>query len=219
MWPSSSRTRNGPFVHSRTNSASNQPSLDHDPGEREGQRRVGAWPHRQPAIRLDGKADMARVDHDQLGAASARRGDPRRASQQRGARIMAPQQDAAGLRIIRRADAGAGREGAGKLAMPGADLHRIAVVRRAERVDQAVDPGLRIRQRGTGTGRDAEGDRLGTALGGDAAQRSRRLAERLVPGDPLPARIGIAFWPGTAQRIQKPVLGIDQFRRGAALGA
>jgi len=132
---------------------------------------------------------------------------------------MAPQQDAAGLAVIRHADAVAGGEGAGKLAMPGADLPRIAVVRRAEGVDQPVDPGLRVGKSGPGACGDAEGNRLGAALGSDAAHRRRRLVERLVPGDPLPARVRVALWPGAAHRVKQPVGRFDQCRRSAPLGA
>src|SRR5271165_2845362 len=132
---------------------------------------------------------------------------------------MAPKQDAAGLAVIGHADAGAGGEGAGKLAMPCANLHRVAIVRRAEGVDQPVDPGLRVGKRGPGTRGDAEGNRLRAALGGDAGQRRRRLVERLVPGDLLPAGVWVALWPGAAHRMEQPVGRFDQRWRGASLGA
>ena len=186
--------------------------LDHHAGDRQRQRAIGAWPHPQPAIGLDRESDMARIDNDQLGAARARLGDPGRGGEQRGARIVAPQQDAAGLLVIRRADAGAGGEGAGELAVPGADLLRVAVVRRAEGVDQPVDPRLRIGNRGPGAGRDGKGHRLGAALGGDPAHRGGRLVERLIPGDPLPSGIGVALRPGAPQRIKQPVGRLDQRR-------
>ena len=87
---------------------------------------------------------------------------------------MASQQDAAGPGVVRHADAGAGGECAGILLMPGADLPCAAIVRRAECIDQPVDPWLRVGERGPRARGNAKRNRFGTAFGGTAAQRLRR---------------------------------------------
>ena len=76
--PSSSRTRNGPLVHSRTKSASNQPCAIISPAIASASAPSVPGPHRQPMIRLHRQSDAARIDHDELGAACARIGDPHR---------------------------------------------------------------------------------------------------------------------------------------------
>src|SRR4051794_21211204 len=118
---------------------------------------------------------------------------------------MTPQQDAAGLAVVGHTDVCAGGECAGKLAMPRANFHRVAVVRRAEGIDQSIDPGLGIGKSRPGGRGDTKRNCLRTALGGDATQRCRRRVECLIPGDPLPTRVGIALWPGAAHRVQQPI--------------
>ena len=65
----------------------------------------------------------------------------------------------------------------------------------------------------------AEGDRLRPVLFGDAPHRCGGQVERLVPGDPLPARIGIALRAGAAQGMRQPIRVVDELGCGAALGA
>src|SRR5712692_8656707 len=43
--------------------------------------------------------------------------------------------------------------------------------------------------------------------------------ERLVPADPLPARVGITLRARPFERIEQPVGVVDQLRRGSSLGA
>ena len=43
--------------------------------------------------------------------------------------------------------------------------------------------------------------------------------QRFIPADLLPAGIGIAFRPGSLQRMQQAIRAVDQFRRRAAFGA
>src|SRR5262249_32202302 len=113
-----------------------------------------------------------------------------------------PQQDTASPSVIGHTDAGAGSEGAGILTMPGANLPRIAIVRRTKRIDQPVDPGLRVGYRRAGTRRDAKGDGLGPALGCNPPQGGRRLVQGLVPGYASPSWIGVTLRPGAAHGIE-----------------
>ena len=51
------------------------------------------------------------------------------------------------------------------------------------------------------------------------AHRGGGQVECLVPADPLPAGIGITLRVGPPQRVGQPLGMVDEFRRGAALGA
>ena len=66
-------------------------ALDHQMGEAERQRAVGAGPHPQPEIGLAGEADMARVDDDQPHAALQRRDRGGRVGDAGEAGVVAPQ--------------------------------------------------------------------------------------------------------------------------------
>ena len=50
-------------------------------------------------------------------------------------------------------------------------------------------------------------------------QPLRDFVERLVPANPLPARIAVAFRPGAFERIIQPIRMINQLRRRFALEA
>ena len=51
------------------------------------------------------------------------------------------------------------------------------------------------------------------------SHRRRRRVQGLVPGNLHPTRIRLALRPGAAQGPGKPLLAVDQFRRGPTLGA
>src|SRR5262249_36545985 len=65
----------------------------------------------------------------------------------------------------------------------------------------------------------AEGEGLGPIALGDPPHRRRGLAQRLVPGDRLPAGIAIALGPRAPQRLRQTFGMIDELGRGASLGA
>ena len=65
-------------------------ALDHDVGEAQRQRAVGARAHAQPDIRLAGEPDMARIDDDQLHAALERLDRRGRVRQARDRRDCSP---------------------------------------------------------------------------------------------------------------------------------
>src|SRR5690242_13596507 len=56
-------------------------------------------------------------------------------------------------------------------------------------------------------------------LRGDAPHGAGDLIERRIPRYFLPSRVGLAFWPRSAQRSLQPVLVIDEFGGRSALGA
>jgi len=68
-----------------------EPALvDHDPGDRQRDCCVCARAHPEPAVGLHRKADMPRIDDDELGAAATRFGYSGCRCKQGRARIMAP---------------------------------------------------------------------------------------------------------------------------------
>src|SRR5262245_12630590 len=64
----------------------------------------------------------------------------------------------------------------------------------------------------------AEGHRLRSEAIGDAAHGGNRLGERRIPGNLLPARIGMALWLPAAQRSRQAILAVDKVGGGAAFG-
>ena len=102
--------------------------------------------------------------------------------------------------------------------MPGTDLVGVAVVGRAEGVDQAVDPWACVGDRGAGGSGDREGDSLRPAFGGDPLHLGGRLGKRLIPADALPSWVRITLRSRASQWVEQPVGGLDEFGRGAALG-
>ena len=199
-------------------------TLDHDVGDAERQRAVGAGPHAQPEVSLGGEPGAARIDDDEASAAAERRRCRGRVRQSRDARVVAPEQDAAGLLEIghgraRRAHAHAVGVARRITAAPAAQLQRSAVVRAAERSPQPLDPGRRVRD-GRGGWRDhAEHDALGAMLVGQFPQPCGREIQSFVPADLLPARIGVALGPRPLQRVEQPFRMVDELRCRAALGA
>ena len=94
--PVSARTSSGPLLHRRMKSVV-PAALDHQVGEAERERAVGAGAHAQPDIGLVGEPGVARIDHDQPHAA-LQRVDRRRSHASGGkAGVVAPQDQAAGL--------------------------------------------------------------------------------------------------------------------------
>ena len=87
-------------------------ALDHQVGDAEGERAVGAGPHPQPEIGLVGETDMARIDHDQPHAALQRLDDGGRMGEARVAGVVAPQDQTAGVGDVRHGAARAGGDAA-----------------------------------------------------------------------------------------------------------
>src|SRR5262245_61306869 len=65
----------------------------------------------------------------------------------------------------------------------------------------------------------AEGDGLRSVRLSDAPQCGGRFVERRLPGDLLPAGIGVALRMSPAQRSRQTLRAIDKFRCGTAFGA
>src|SRR4051812_18931625 len=86
-------------------------------------------------------------------------------------------------------------------------------------VDQPVQPWIGVTDAGRATGATAERDGLSAGLVAHGPQLRRDQVERLVPADPLPARVRVTFGTGAPQRIVDSVRMIVNIRRGPALGA
>ena len=140
------------------------------------------------------------------------------------ARVVAPEQDAGGVleirhRASRDAIADAERVTGRKDATPAAQLHRSAQVRAAEGAHQPLNPDRRIRDGGRRPGDLAEHHALRTVALRDLPEPRRRHLQRLVPADPLPARVGIALRACPFQWIEQPIRMVDKFRRRPPLRA
>jgi hypothetical protein len=192
---------------------------DHLSGDAERQRAVGARPHAEPLIGAHGKARAPGIDHDEARAAGSRRSNGCGVIEPGCARVVPPQHDAARFLEIGRRDRTPERKGMGVILVPIADLGAIRHVRAAEGVDETLDPAQVVRDRGAARGRQAEGDRLRTRLAANAIEFGRGPVERLLPGDPLPARVGSALRPCPLERIELALRIVDDLGGCAALDA
>ncbi len=147
---------------------------DHDRGEPEGERPVGAGPHAQPLVGARGRARAPRVHHDQGRAARGGLRDRGGLGQVGARRVVAPEQQAAGALEVRRADVGAEGERGGVVAVPRAQLLAPHHVGAAEGADEPVDPREAVGDRGARGGGDREGHRLRPL----ARRRARACARR-----------------------------------------
>jgi hypothetical protein len=192
---------------------------DHDAGQAERQRAVGARPHTQPLIRPAGRAGAPRVHDDERRTARLRLGNCGGLGQVGVRGVVAPQQQAAGSLEVGRADVGAEGVGRHEVAVPGADLLAPDQVRAAEHPDQPVDPGEAVRYCGAGWRREGERHRLGPVTLGHLAHAFRRPRQSLAPADSNPAGVGIALGPRASHRVEQPIRGIDQLGGRATLDA
>jgi hypothetical protein len=193
------RCRRGP-AEGRWSSGGRSPvepaALDHHVRERRRQRGVGSRSHPQPVVGLLRKAGAPRVDDDEAGAAGERGDRARRVREPRDRRVVAPEQDAAGVvevgHVHARHGGAVGVDG-GEVATPAAQLHVHAQVRAAERTPQPLHPvdGVAHR-RGRGRG-GAEHDGLGPVGPARARPVARRRCPsasshvmRCQPGSPAP---------------------------------
>ena len=129
--------------------------LDHDIRDAERERAVGTGPHAQPQIGLAREPDMARIDHNQPHAALQcldRRGRVREAGV---ARVITPQNQAAGVRDIRHRAAAAHSDAGDAIgvarrkgAPPAADVECDRRIRRAEGISEPLDKAAGISNRG-----------------------------------------------------------------------
>ena len=199
--------------------------LDHQIGDAEGESAVGAWPHPQPEVRLVAETDMPRIDHDQPHAALQRLDHGGGVREARETWVVAPQDQAAGIGDVRHAAARTGGDARDAIGVAGragtsptAYVQTADHVRRAERVHQAPDIRRRIADRGGGRRGQAEADGLRPLLRGNPLHRRGGQVQRLIPGDALPARIGVAFRTRAPERVSQSLLVVDELGRGATLG-
>ncbi len=136
-----------------------------------------------------------------------------------GARIVSPQHDAVRFLEVGRRDPAAERIGVREILVPVADLGAVRDVGAAEGVDQAVDPANVVGDRRAARRGQPERDGLGAGLTADTVERGHGRVERLVPGDALPARIGIALGTRAPERIELALRVVDDLGRGATFYA
>ena len=201
-------------------------ALDHQIGDAEGERAIGARPHTKPEIGLVAETDMPRIDHDEAHAALQRLDHGGGVREARETWIVSPQDQAAGVGDVRHAAARTGGDARNPIRVagrprttPAAYVQTADYVRRAEGVHQAPDVRRRFADRRGGRRRQAETDAFWPLLRRDPPHRRGGHFQCLVPGDALPAGIRIAFRTGAAERARQSLLVVDKLGRGAALGA
>ena len=184
-------------------------------GHRQRQRTVATGTDTKPAIGFFRQRVFTRINHDQFRAALHGPADALCVGRFRHLRVYPPEQDR--LRAVqldprrRRAIGELGAEGA----VPGTDMSGGEIIRAAEQAGETFKPGAHVFCRRPCRRGAAEDNGLGPAFGFDPGQPVGDGTERLVPGDRLPARIGIALGPGTLHRLAQPVRRVDHFgRRG-----
>ncbi len=194
---------------------------DQEVDEAERQRAVGARPHLQEHVGAGGGADAARIDDHQLGAARLRGDHVLSETQEVAVRVGAPEEDAAAVGEIGHGQAvGAERVGGGAgVARPLAEVRGADHVWRAEQGRQAPQPRLDLVEPGAAAGALAE--RHGArAVGGAHGQQLRRdEVERLVPGDALPAGVGVGLGARAAHGVVHALGLVEELRGGPSFGA
>ena len=185
--------------------------------EGQGQRPVGARTHLKQHVGLTAEADPSRVHHHGLHAALARRDGVLGQHQLRGARVVPPQEEGAAVKHVRGRLRHAEGVAEHRVPVPVADVGGGNRVGASDTVEQARRPLIDVVRRGAAGGPPGHGDGLGAVAFPDAEQAGRDVVQRLVPADPLPARILGALGVGSAQRIVQAFAVVDQFRGSLAL--
>src|ERR1051325_5939816 len=92
-------------------------------------------------------------------------------------------------------------------------------VRAADRIEQSSQPALGIVDGCAALGAFGEDDRLGAVAFANVQNTLRDVVEGFVPGNALPAGIGVAFGTRALKRIVAAIALVNQLRRGFALAA
>ena len=189
--------------------------VDHAQSERA----VGARPDWHPQVGFAGERRLARINDDQLGAACCGQADPHRHGRPGRPRVEAPQQDAAGMLVVRWG--GAYPVGVFRAPVP-VPLANVGVrhdVGAPEGIGQAPGPRHKVIGRTACRGCNRKGHCLGPMAGLDLQEARRRQRQRLVPGDAGPARVGIALGARADHGIPQAVRGVDDLRSRRSLHA
>ena len=142
---------------------------EHDGGQSQRERAVGARTHAQPLIRPGRRPRAPRVHYDQGRSARSRMLDGGGLRQVGGGRVVPPEQEAAGALEVGRADIHAEGERRDEVTVPGAQLLAPHQVRAPEGADETEDPEEAVGDRGAGGRGAAEGHALGPVPPGDLA--------------------------------------------------
>ncbi len=187
----------------------------------EGQGPVRPRANLQPHVRLVRETDAPRIDDQQLGAARLRRRDVDGEVQEIAIGVRTPHHDASAPRDVRHRQRRhpEGVERPRRVPRPLAKMGRPADVRRAEVVDESLEPALGVGERGAAGGPLVERHRLRAGRRAYLEELPRDQIERLVPAARLPARVGVRLGAGAAQRNVDPVVMVVELRRGPALRA
>ena len=190
-----------------------------DEAERQGSVRAGA--NLEEDVRPRCRADAPRVDHEQLGAARLGRDHALGKAQEVAIGIAPPQHDAAAAGEVRhrqainpeRVSCGAG------VARPLTEVGGADEVGGAEVGGQTSEPRFGFVEAGASLGPLAEHHGLGPVGSAYLPELFRDQAERLIPGDPLPAGVRVRLRSRATERIINPVGVVEELRHCVALGA
>ena len=193
--------------------------FEQDVDHGQGQGAVAARSHPEPAIRFVDHAGLARVDDDELGAPRFRPADPHGVGGLRRLGIVAPEEHAARLLVVRLRHAHAIGILRTPAPMPGAEMVGVQEVGAAKGVGQALHPGEEVGSGGACSRRTPEYHRLGPVPGLDVQQARGRQRHRLVPGDADPTGVALPLGPGAHHGVLQAVGRVDDLGGGRALDA
>ena len=185
----------------------------------QGQRAVGTRPDPQPHVGLAGQRRPARIDDDQAGAGRGGLADPHRHARPGRPGVETPQQDAAGMLVVRRRGARPVGVCRAPVPMPLADMGVRHDVGAAEGIGQTPRPGHEVDGRAACRGGNRERHRLGPVPGLDLQQARRRQRQRLVPRDASPAGVRIGLGARADHGVPQAVRGVDELGSRRSLHA
>ena len=193
--------------------------LEQDVDHAQGQRAVGTRPDPQPKVGLAGQRRPARIDDDQPGTVRGGLADPHRHARPGRPGVETPQQDAAGMLVVRRRGAHPVGVCRAPVPVPLADVGVRHDVGAAEGIGQTPGPGHEVDGRAARRGGNRERHRLGPVPGLDLQQARRRQRQRLVPRDASPAGVRIVLGVRADHRVPQAVRSVDELGSRRSLHA
>src|SRR5580765_6397249 len=98
-------------------------------------------------------------------------------------------------------------------------MRRRHPIRTADEIKQSSQPTLGIVDRCAALGTFGEGDGFRAVALTNFHNAPGHVIQSVVPRNPLPSRVGIAFGPRASEWIIEPVLIVDKLRRGFTFDA
>ena len=193
--------------------------FEQDVDHGQGQGTVATRSHPQPEVRFVDHAGLVRVDDDEWSTPRFRPADPHGVGGLRRLGVVAPEEHAACVLVVRLRRAQAVGILCTAFLMPAAEMVGVQDVGAAKGVGQTLHPGEEVGSRGACTRRTPEYHRLGPVPGLDVSQTRGRQSHRLVPGDAHPTGVALPLGAGASHGILQAVGGVDNLGGRRALDA